>query len=120
MSDVCLLGGMERLHADVVERLRAFEAVTPAEAQARARTLAFLAAHPDGIEASCQAGHVTATALVLSDDARRTLLTLHARIGEWLNSAGTSSPTTPTSPPRPCARASRRAASPACASSRAS
>jgi 8-oxo-dGTP pyrophosphatase MutT (NUDIX family) len=79
---------MERLHADVVERLRAFEAVTPAEAQARARTLAFLATHPDGIEASCQAGHVTATALVLSDDARRTLLTLHARIGEWLELGG--------------------------------
>ena len=88
MSDVCLLGGMERLHADVVERLRAFEAVTPAEAQARARTLAFLDSHPDGVDATCQAGHVTATALVLSEDGRRTLLTLHARIGEWLELGG--------------------------------
>ena len=88
MSDVCLLGGMARLHADAVERITAFEPRTDAEATARARTLRFLADHPDGVEATCQDGHVTATAAVLSPDRRRILLTLHARIGKWLELGG--------------------------------
>ena len=120
VSDVCLLGGMERLHADVVERLRAFEAVTPAEAQARARTLAFLATHPDGVEASCQAGHVTATALVLSDDGRRTLLTLHARIGEWLELGGHLEPDDADLAAASLREGIEESGIPACASSRAS
>lgn len=88
MSEVCLLGGMDRLHDDVIARVTAFVPRTPAEELARARTLAFLAEHPDGVAATCQPGHVTATALVLSRDRRRTLLTLHARIGSWIELGG--------------------------------
>jgi len=88
VSEVCLLGGMSRLHDDVVARVTAFVPVTPDEVVARDRTLAFLADRPDGVEATCQPGHVTATALVLSPDRRRTLLTLHRRIEQWIELGG--------------------------------
>jgi 8-oxo-dGTP pyrophosphatase MutT (NUDIX family) len=88
VSEVCLLAGMDRLHDDVVDRVTAFVPVTPDEEIARERTLSFLADHPDGVEAACQVGHVTATALVVSRDRRRTLLTLHRRIGQWLELGG--------------------------------
>lgn len=88
MSEVCLLGGMSRLHDDVIARVTAFVPVTAAEFVARDRTLSFLADHPDGVEATCQPGHVTATALVLSPDRRRTLLTLHKRIRRWIELGG--------------------------------
>lgn len=88
MSEVCLLGGMSRLHDDVIARVTAFVPVTPDEVLARQRTLTFLADHPDGVEATCQAGHVTATALLLTPDRRRTLLTLHGRIKRWIELGG--------------------------------
>jgi 8-oxo-dGTP pyrophosphatase MutT (NUDIX family) len=88
VSEVCLLGGMSRLHDDVVARVTEFVPATPDEAIARDRTLRFLADHPDGVEATCQVGHVTATALVLTPDRRRTLLTLHKRIEQWLELGG--------------------------------
>jgi 8-oxo-dGTP pyrophosphatase MutT (NUDIX family) len=88
VSEVCLLGGMSSLREDVIVRVTAFEPVTADEVVARERTLDFLAEHPDGVEASCQPGHITATALVLSADRRRTLLTLHKRIEQWLELGG--------------------------------
>lgn len=88
MSEVCLLGGMSRLHDDVIARVTAYVPVTAEEAVSRDRTLSFLADHPDGVDATCQPGHVTATALVLSPDRRRTLLTLHKRIKRWIELGG--------------------------------
>ncbi len=88
MSEVCLLDGMSQLHDDVIARVTAYAPITPAETVDRDRTLTFLAGHPDGVEATCQAGHVTATALVLSPDRRRTLLTLHKRIKRWIELGG--------------------------------
>lgn len=88
MTEVCLLGGMSRLHDDVVQRVAAFEPATPVESAARTRTLAFLADNPDGVAATCQSGHVTATALVLTSDRQRTLLTLHKRIERWIELGG--------------------------------
>jgi len=88
VSEVCLLGGMSRLRDDVIARLGAFVPVTADEVLARDRTLLFLADHPDGVEATCQPGHITATALVLTPDRRRTLLTLHGRIERWIELGG--------------------------------
>jgi 8-oxo-dGTP pyrophosphatase MutT (NUDIX family) len=88
VSEVCLLGGMSRLHDDVIARVTAFVPLAADEVVARDRTLTFLGDHPDGVDATCQAGHVTATALVLSPDRRRTLLTLHKRIKRWIELGG--------------------------------
>jgi len=88
VSEVCLLGGMSRLHDDVTARVTAFVPLMPGETIARDRTLSFLADHPDGVDAACQPGHVTATALVLSPDRGRILLTLHRRIKRWIELGG--------------------------------
>jgi 8-oxo-dGTP pyrophosphatase MutT (NUDIX family) len=58
----------------------------------RQALLAFLAARPDACLRSCEAGHVTASTLVLDDSGTRTLLTLHPRIGRWLQLGGHCEP----------------------------
>lgn len=51
--------------------------------------LAFLAARPDDACArACVPGHVTASALVLDADGTHALLTLHPRVGRWLQLGG--------------------------------
>jgi 8-oxo-dGTP pyrophosphatase MutT (NUDIX family) len=58
--------------------------------------LAFLEARPDATSRSCRPGHLTATTVVLDADARRTLLTLHPRVGAWLPLGGHIEPEDPT------------------------
>lgn len=50
--------------------------------------LAFLAARPDALWRSCEPGHLTASTLVLSADRSAVLLTLHPRVGLWLQLGG--------------------------------
>ncbi|MEU1309776.1 NUDIX hydrolase [Streptomyces cinnamoneus] len=47
-----------------------------------------LAAHPDGMWKPCQAGHVTASALVIDPAAGKVLLTLHRKLRMWLQMGG--------------------------------
>ena len=55
--------------------------------------LAFLAARPDDACArSCVPGHLTASALVLDATAEHTLLTLHPRVGAWVQLGGHCEP----------------------------
>jgi 8-oxo-dGTP pyrophosphatase MutT (NUDIX family) len=54
--------------------------------------LGFLAARPDSCERSCAAGHITASAVVFDADGERTLLTLHPRVGRWLQLGGHCEP----------------------------
>lgn len=54
--------------------------------------LGFLAARPDGCERSCEPGHLTASALLLDHDAARVLLTLHPRVGRWIQLGGHCEP----------------------------
>ncbi|MGW7522719.1 NUDIX hydrolase [Streptomyces sp. NPDC054783] len=51
-----------------------------------------LAAHPDGMWKACQAGHVTASALVVDPDRGRVLLTLHRKLRMWLQMGGHCEP----------------------------
>lgn len=53
----------------------------------RHAVLSFLQARDDACRRECVAGHVTASALVL-DDAGRALLTLHPRVGRWVQLGG--------------------------------
>jgi 8-oxo-dGTP pyrophosphatase MutT (NUDIX family) len=54
----------------------------------REAVLAFLHARPDGCRRSCVPGHVTASTLVIDDNGANALLTLHPRIGRWVQLGG--------------------------------
>jgi 8-oxo-dGTP pyrophosphatase MutT (NUDIX family) len=54
--------------------------------------LGFLAAREDSCARSCEAGHLTASAVVLDATGERVLLTLHPRVGRWLQLGGHCEP----------------------------
>jgi 8-oxo-dGTP pyrophosphatase MutT (NUDIX family) len=80
------------LRADAVAALTAW---TPAEAdqeQLRRDYLDHLARHQDGLFKSCLPAHITASALVVDPAAGRVLLTLHPKVGLWLQMGGHCEP----------------------------
>jgi 8-oxo-dGTP pyrophosphatase MutT (NUDIX family) len=76
------------LHADVVSVLSDWRPEMPGQRSLREAFLGFLAARPDACARSCEPGHITASALVLSADGSEILLTLHPRVGAWLQLGG--------------------------------
>jgi 8-oxo-dGTP pyrophosphatase MutT (NUDIX family) len=48
----------------------------------------FVQTHEDCFERSCEEGHVTGSAWILSPDHRRVLLTHHRKLGRWLQLGG--------------------------------
>ena len=80
------------LQADVVEVLTRWAAPTFDQGALREAFLGLLAARPDATQRSCEPGHITASAVVLSADLRSTLLTLHPRIGRWVQLGGHCEP----------------------------
>ena len=79
-------------HADAVETLGAWRPATADQRALREAYLGFLAVRPDGCLRACVPGHVTASALVLDADERHVLLTLHPRVGSWLQLGGHCEP----------------------------
>jgi 8-oxo-dGTP pyrophosphatase MutT (NUDIX family) len=77
-----------RVHADAVRVLSGWQPATPGQQALRHAFLGFLAARPDGCARSCAPGHLTASAVVLSHDGRHALLTLHPRVGRWVQLGG--------------------------------
>jgi 8-oxo-dGTP pyrophosphatase MutT (NUDIX family) len=76
------------LHGSAVEVLTGWVAPDAAQDSLRHAVLAFLAARPDACARSCAPGHITASALVVDHTGTRTLLTLHPRVGRWLQLGG--------------------------------
>jgi 8-oxo-dGTP pyrophosphatase MutT (NUDIX family) len=78
------------LHDDATLVLKEWTAPEGAAEQERLRLafLGHLAEHPDGVWKSCAAGHITASALVVDPGRGRVLLTLHRKIGRWLQTGG--------------------------------
>jgi 8-oxo-dGTP pyrophosphatase MutT (NUDIX family) len=76
------------LHADASAVLRGWTPPTPAQAELRERYLAHLDTHPDGMQRSCHPNHLTASTLVVTPDASRVLLTLHAKAEQWFQFGG--------------------------------
>jgi coenzyme F420-0:L-glutamate ligase len=72
-----------RLHADATRVI----ATLPPSAL-REAYLGFLAARPDAMWRSCAAGHLTASAIVVDPTRKSVLLTLHPRVGRWLQVGG--------------------------------
>lgn len=75
---------------------RELRAWNPAEEGQRAlqhALLAFLDARPeDACDRSCRPGHLTASALILDAAGAHTLLTLHPRVGRWIQLGGHCEP----------------------------
>jgi 8-oxo-dGTP pyrophosphatase MutT (NUDIX family) len=76
------------LHDDAVVVLNTYED----QEDLRALYLDHLTAHPDGMWKSCGTGHVTASALVIDPLQERVLLTLHKKLGRWLQMGGHCEP----------------------------
>ena len=76
----------------VLEELAGWPAPDPAQDALRHAVLAFVAARPDACERECVPGHVTASAAVLDHTGTRVLLTLHPRLGRWVQLGGHCEP----------------------------
>jgi 8-oxo-dGTP pyrophosphatase MutT (NUDIX family) len=72
----------------VVRVLSAFSPADEQQESLAAEYLAYLAEHPDATSRACEPAHVTASALVLDPGRGRVVLTLHPKIGRWLQLGG--------------------------------
>ncbi|MEJ8637283.1 MULTISPECIES: NUDIX hydrolase [Streptomyces] len=76
------------LYDDAVLVLKSYED----QEELRGLYLDHLETHPDGMWKACQAGHVTASALIVDPESERVLLTLHKKLGMWLQMGGHCEP----------------------------
>ncbi|MFD9614598.1 NUDIX hydrolase [Streptomyces sp. NPDC059083] len=72
------------LHDEAVLVLKGYED----QPELRDVYLDHLARHPDGMYKPCGAGHLTSSALVVDPSRGRVLLTLHKKLGMWLQMGG--------------------------------
>lgn len=77
-----------KLHADALESLLRWEPADPGQESLRQAYIAYLTAVPEAMQRSCAPGHLTASAVVIDRSRRATLLTLHPRIGRWVQLGG--------------------------------
>ena len=80
------------LHADAVEVLRSWDPSNPHQDALRHAYIAYLLGMPDAMMRSCAPGHLTASAVVVDPARRATLLTLHPRVGRWVQLGGHCEP----------------------------
>ena len=76
------------LRSDAVDVLGDWRAPTPDQETLRASYVAHLLEHPDGLRRACFPRHVTAGALVISQDRSHVLLNLHAKARRWFHFGG--------------------------------
>jgi 8-oxo-dGTP pyrophosphatase MutT (NUDIX family) len=76
------------LHGDALALLRSWSPPDAVQDQHRRRFVAHLEERSDGLARTCFPAHVTASALILSADGGRALLTLHAKAQEWFQMGG--------------------------------
>lgn len=81
-------GEVPGLWDDCVETLRGWRPPGPHQDQLRSAYLDHLAGHPDGWSRGCSGAHLTASSLICLPRRGLVLLTLHAKIGRWLQTGG--------------------------------
>ncbi|MCR3722739.1 MULTISPECIES: NUDIX hydrolase [Prauserella salsuginis group] len=86
---------MDALHTAATSTLDTWKPDTAAQESLRQAYLGLLAARPDACARSCEAGHLTASAIVLDTAGEHVLLTLHPRVGRWLQLGGHCEPEDP-------------------------
>jgi 8-oxo-dGTP pyrophosphatase MutT (NUDIX family) len=76
--------------AEVLELLHAYatRSLGRDETLAVAQVIEFVETHRDGLLRSCLSGHLTGSAWIVSTDRRQVLLTLHRKLGKWLQLGG--------------------------------
>lgn len=81
------------LHDEAVLALKGYETGgDAAQEELRDTYLEHLALHPDAMWKACDAGHLTASALVVDPERGRVLLTLHRKLRMWLQMGGHCEP----------------------------
>jgi 8-oxo-dGTP pyrophosphatase MutT (NUDIX family) len=85
-------GRQVTVHADAVATLSSWRPRRAGQESLRQAFLGFLGARPDACRRSCVPGHLTASAIVLDESRSRVLLTLHPRVGTWLQLGGHCEP----------------------------
>ena len=80
------------LHADAVATISALTPRTASDASVQQAFIGFLAARPDAMWRTCAPGHLTASAVVVDPSRFSVLLTLHPRIGRWVQLGGHCEP----------------------------
>jgi 8-oxo-dGTP pyrophosphatase MutT (NUDIX family) len=76
------------LHADATAVLTRWDPPDAAQDTLRRHYLRHLQQHADGVWRECRPDHLTASALLLSADRSRVLLTLHRKVKRWLQLGG--------------------------------
>jgi 8-oxo-dGTP pyrophosphatase MutT (NUDIX family) len=76
------------LHLEAVRLLSGWTPDDPHQESLRHAFLAFLAARPDACARACEPGHLTASIVLLDTAGEHVLLTLHPRVGRWLQLGG--------------------------------
>lgn len=79
---------MTGLHADALHLLRGWAAPSPEQERLRQEYVAHLETNADGLRRACFPDHITTGALIVSADASRVLLTLHAKARAWFHMGG--------------------------------
>ncbi len=72
--------------------LTSYEGSDASQRALRDDFLAYVDAHPDATWRTCRPAHVTGSALVVDASARAVLLTMHPKIGRWLQLGGHCEP----------------------------
>jgi 8-oxo-dGTP pyrophosphatase MutT (NUDIX family) len=78
----------ESLHASAVDVLSTWAPADRGDESLRHTMLAFLGSAPRGCLREHEPGHLTASALVLDESGANVLLTLHPRVGRWIQLGG--------------------------------
>jgi 8-oxo-dGTP pyrophosphatase MutT (NUDIX family) len=82
------IGDNTNVRASAISILTDWQAPDPAQDSLRHAVLAFVHGRTDACRRECVPGHVTASALVLDDTGSKVLLTLHPRLGRWVQLGG--------------------------------
>lgn len=72
----------------VIALLTDWQAPNPAQESLAEAVLGFVLARTDACLRACEPGHITASTLVLDETGARVLLTLHPRLGRWVQLGG--------------------------------
>lgn len=76
------------VRSSAIALLSEWKAPNRSQDSLRHAVLAFLDARDDACRRACVPGHITASALVLDDSGDQVLLTLHPRLGRWVQLGG--------------------------------
>jgi len=79
---------VSRVFLDTVRVLTTWRPVDAQQEDLRGDYLAFLDAHDNGVFRECRIGHITASAIVVDAARSHVLLTLHPKVGRWLQLGG--------------------------------